>query len=88
MSSEIETLDENCKHGLPGAVVTRGCRKRQKCDSHTPGCDRGPRRRRREALAVHFAKYEAASENTTTFLPAASSVTLDENRVQGLPGLR
>jgi hypothetical protein len=37
---------------------------------------------------VHFAKYEAASENTTTFLTAASSVTLDENRVQGLPGLR
>ena len=29
-SSEIETLDENCKHGLPSPAVLCGCRKRQK----------------------------------------------------------
>ena len=63
-------------------AVTRSCRKRQKGDSGSPGCDRKPRRCRREALVVHFAKYEAASENTTTFLPAASSVFTGSSIVQ------
>ena len=38
--------------------------------TRTPGCIRGPRRRRREALGVHSATREAASRNSTTFLTA------------------
>ena len=53
-----------CLHTKPlTCAVTCSCRKRQKCDSRIPGCDRGPRQHRCEALGV----YSAAP---TTFLTA------------------